>query len=412
VTQDSASGCSLGDARDHFALRAALAQEPMDADRFDAGAGSLCANQNGFSLHAEVRVKAHERTNEDGVEDLVVITESSSSNYRLHVLIGTGSGSFEAPVEYDVGCDLVYDPFLTDVDGDGHIDVVACSCDAVVLVRGVGDGTLGASEFMTSPNWPLGTGHLTVSAADLDGDGSTEILGMVTDPSLAQGMVSIFGLDPVLGWTLGDELNLTGSGRWGALLPVDFDSDGFPDLVAGFQDHMNVFAHNATDCDSNGVFDPSEIEAEPNLDVNENGVLDICECRTQNFCITSPNTAGPGARITAIGDPSLSTNTFFLQVTQAPPGQPGLFFFGDHAQDPPLPFGNGWKCVGGNTQRLNPPLFVDGDGTGSRRIDFALVPTNLFAAGDTAYFQFWYRDNPQVGTTFNLSDGLAVTFCE
>ena len=37
-------------------------EEPTDADRFDAGAGILCANQDGFSLHAEVRVGAHDRT--------------------------------------------------------------------------------------------------------------------------------------------------------------------------------------------------------------------------------------------------------------------------------------------------------------------------------------------------------------
>ena len=36
--------------------------EPLGADRFDAGAGSLCAHQDGFSLHTEVHVKAHDRT--------------------------------------------------------------------------------------------------------------------------------------------------------------------------------------------------------------------------------------------------------------------------------------------------------------------------------------------------------------
>ena len=46
---------------------AAMPVEPMtvalsvDADRFDKGAGTLCANQDGFSLHAEVHVKAHDR---------------------------------------------------------------------------------------------------------------------------------------------------------------------------------------------------------------------------------------------------------------------------------------------------------------------------------------------------------------
>ncbi len=39
-----------------------LVEEPEDADRFDKGAATLCANQDGFSLHAEVHVRAHDRT--------------------------------------------------------------------------------------------------------------------------------------------------------------------------------------------------------------------------------------------------------------------------------------------------------------------------------------------------------------
>ena len=36
--------------------------EPTGADPFDAGAGNLCADQDGFSLHAEVHVKGGDRT--------------------------------------------------------------------------------------------------------------------------------------------------------------------------------------------------------------------------------------------------------------------------------------------------------------------------------------------------------------
>ncbi len=38
-----------------------MVEEPEDADRFDRGAGVLCANEDGFSLHAEVHVRAHDR---------------------------------------------------------------------------------------------------------------------------------------------------------------------------------------------------------------------------------------------------------------------------------------------------------------------------------------------------------------
>jgi hypothetical protein len=39
------------------------------------------------------------------------------------------------------------------------------------------------------------------------------------------------------------------------------------------------------------------------------------------------------------------------------------------------------------------------------------MPTGLVAPGSTWYFQAWFRDPAAGGAAFNLSDGLAVTFC-
>ena len=39
------------------------------------------------------------------------------------------------------------------------------------------------------------------------------------------------------------------------------------------------------------------------------------------------------------------------------------------------------------------------------------TPLNNVQAGDTRYFQFWYRDPGVIGAGYNLTDGLEVTFC-
>ena len=61
--------------------------------------------------------------------------------------------------------------------------------------------------------------------------------------------------------------------------------------------------------------------------------------------------------------------------------------------------------------RLLPPLHASPQGTVTRQLDLSQPPASLFLPGQTRYFQFWYRDHPQVGVGYNLSNALAVTFC-
>lgn len=134
-----------------------------------------------------------------------------------------------------------------------------------------------------------------------------------------------------------------------------------------------------------------------------------------NYCTTAPNSAGSGALISSTGTPSALENDFHLVATGCPPDQFMIFFYGSGQIQ--LPFGNGWRCVGGGLFRL-PVLQIDGSGIGDLTIDFNVPPIGgghhdpgVWGAGDTWYCQGWFRDTLAGGAGFNLTNGLEVEVC-
>lgn len=65
--------------------------------------------------------------------------------------------------------------------------------------------------------------------------------------------------------------------------------------------------------------------------------------------------------------------------------------------------------------RLGAAAMSSGDGTAGRPLDFTAPPPDAGAGaaspGVTLYYQYWYRDAPAGPPSFNLSNGLAVTYC-
>lgn len=127
-----------------------------------------------------------------------------------------------------------------------------------------------------------------------------------------------------------------------------------------------------------------------------------------NFCVLSPNSAGPGASIFGSGSTSVALNRFGLNASGCPASTNGLFYFG--AQTAQLPFGNGTRCVGGPQRRLG-ALTTSATGGAQYLVDFTTGSGASILAGSTWHFQFWFRDNAAGGAGFNLSDGLSATFC-
>jgi len=132
----------------------------------------------------------------------------------------------------------------------------------------------------------------------------------------------------------------------------------------------------------------------------------------ENHCTSTVTSSGSAATISFCGGVSVSQNEFWLRTAGAPAGEFGQFFYGPNRIQ--VPFGDGFRCVGGGVVRLNPPARVEGDGTATRRVDLAAppVPAGAILPGSAWSFQYWFRDPSAGGAGFNLSDAVEVIFEE
>jgi len=133
-----------------------------------------------------------------------------------------------------------------------------------------------------------------------------------------------------------------------------------------------------------------------------------------NACVAAANSAGPGALLSLGGSTSIAANDFRVEASGTPPNVFGLAFYGPNLIQ--APFGDGFRCAGGQTHRVQPPIQADGSGFVSKPISFLTGPASsgngqIFSES-TWYFQFWYRDPMGPGGSgFNTSDALRVVFC-
>lgn len=124
------------------------------------------------------------------------------------------------------------------------------------------------------------------------------------------------------------------------------------------------------------------------------------------YCTGAPNSVGSGAVIGSLGERSLAANDFHLTATVLPPNQFGMFYLGLIGIE--LPFGEGFRCIGGDTSRILPPVTSDASGFATARVDFTLPHGGLITAGTPVRYQFWYRDPAGGPSGFNLSDALHI----
>ena len=127
-----------------------------------------------------------------------------------------------------------------------------------------------------------------------------------------------------------------------------------------------------------------------------------------NYCTSSPNSTGGAAVISHGGSLDVSANDLSLHATPVPPGQPGIFFYGSTQNQ--VPFGNGTLCVAQPIVRLG-VSFASGLGDLDYDVDNQLPPVSGdLTPGSVWNFQAWFRDPLAGGATFDLSDGLRITF--
>ena len=128
-----------------------------------------------------------------------------------------------------------------------------------------------------------------------------------------------------------------------------------------------------------------------------------------SFCTANANSSGLSAQLSAAGSALVTDQDVTLTASRLPaPGTPGIFFFGPEAIQ--VVFGDGFRCVGGMTRRVQPPAFADGALQATRMLDFGAFYGQDLVAGASLNFQFWYRDPMAMMAGFNLSDGYNITF--
>ncbi len=160
--------------------------------------------------------------------------------------------------------------------------------------------------------------------------------------------------------------------------------------------------------------------------LSANDITNLYGYNSALFC--NPANPHSGGGFATLGTSTVSGPGFFhLEAIDGPPDQFAYFLVSGSFADPGLPVSQGQLCLGPPQGRYSPAAGgslssigqFDGAGvlqnlagTSSVGTGFDVPaalpspPGGVIAAGDTWYFQLWYRD----GAASNFSDGIAVTF--
>jgi len=289
--------------------------------------------------------------------------------------------------------------FVAGEEAGAIFDVPASHYPIEILRVGIGWGSVfgGAPQALEQSIHIYGAGLPNPGAPIFSLDG----------PTLVDGFVNEFDLEPLLGdiivnsgpFTVTMELANANAGDQFAPTFVH-DGNGcqpgknvvkaipggwFDSCVLGVTgDWVFHIVYRPTDCDSNGT-----------------------------YCVTSANSATAGATMDFLGSTSIGANDLTIFAQDVPPMKPGIFFYGPNEIQ--APFGDGFRCVGGMTRRVFPPVFSDALGNSIRSVDYTSPPftggPNAITSGSTWKFQLWFRDlGGPGGTGFNLTNGLSLTF--
>ncbi|HWY24740.1 MAG TPA: VCBS repeat-containing protein [Nevskia sp.] len=184
--------------------------------------------------------------NHDGRPDLV-----SGGALSVTILLGNGSGGFNAAASYFVGFDIAC-VNVADVNGDGIPDIVASGTGTLNLkvLLGKGDGSFEPGENLSS----LGIGPQCFSLADLNGDHKADIAVVNSSSFYGVGDLAI-----LLGRGDGTFTDTAANATYPlAFIPwatavADFNGDGIPDIAVanGFPAVVSILFGNG-----DGTFRP------------------------------------------------------------------------------------------------------------------------------------------------------------
>jgi hypothetical protein len=276
--------------------------------------------------------------------------------------------------------------------GPGAVELHLSSSVAVVRVYSGADASIlhdwnGEEETEASTAGKFGFG--LAGGGDLTGDGVPDLL--VGSPADAPSSGSISAYSGVTGERLWRIVGTTTSNRLHRCAILgDLDGDSRADFAVG------------DPLDDTGGNSAGRITVYAGADGDQ-----------FRYCDATDTSLGEPMRLEHWGALGLGNNLFRLYCDEAIPGLMSLFVYGP--QSAPLPFGDGFRCLGPPVVRLGPPLTVDPLGHVERDLDFTQPPLsggpNEILPGSSWSFQLYCRDpHGPGGSGFNLSDALHVIF--
>jgi hypothetical protein len=172
----------------------------------------------------------------DGRPDLLGLS-SNLTYFVLRNIGAPGNIAFEPPVEIiSPCCALEDDPRLTDLDGDGKLEIVLAEKNArqVAIFQNIGPpGTLNTGSFAAPVRLPLIGGENRLQIADIDRDGRPDIVvtsGCTNFVTVFRNLSAPRSLT-TNSFATGVKVSVGGAPLFLAI--ADFDGDGRPDIATG-----------------------------------------------------------------------------------------------------------------------------------------------------------------------------------
>jgi len=253
----------------------------------------------------------------------------------------------------------------------------------------------------------------------LNDDGDSVFAYRITGPSVdggsCQGVHDISHADIVIPSCPDAPLTLIGSTPQGETLPGGDPSCGF----GPGDDGAYVFKWDeGVACNSSTTFSlimAGSVSAAPtSFLLKAAGNCDVaqilgpdCGSNPFNYCEGGVNSTGMTGSLDYSGSISISENDFHLTASGLPPNRPGFFFYGTKRIQ--VPFGNGFRCIGGNVVRYR-KIGTEVTGDVAVHLDFTRPPLTNIVPGIAYYFQLYFRDRTAGGAGFNTTDAICAVF--